>query len=104
DCVDRIRRAAIVRPLMAEAERMPDLVDVGLVAVAIDAGLAVVGAAVGGAPVGADVDGLRRDQATGPVATGIGLHRAVVVERDIGGAGGLDEADVGNLGPPLQRR
>ena len=57
DRVGRIRRAAIVRPLVAEAERMPDFVDVGLVAVAVDAGLAVIRAAVIGDPVGADVDG-----------------------------------------------
>ena len=39
-----------------------------------------------------------------PAAAGIGLHRAVVGERDVRGAGGLDEVDVGDLGPRLQRR
>ena len=105
DRVGRIRRAAIVRPLVAEAERVSDLVDVGLVAVAVDAGLAVIRAAVGGDPVGADVDGLIGDRAApGPGAAGVGLHRAVVGERDVRGAGGLHEGDVGDLGPRLHRR
>ena len=51
---------------MAEAERVTDFVDVGLVAVTIDAGLAVVGAAVSGDPVGADVDGRGADDAPQP--------------------------------------
>ena len=84
---------------------MSDFVDVGLVGVAIDAGLAVIGAAVGGDPVGADVDGHRRDCARAvPAPARIGLHRAVMGERDVRGAGGLDEGDVGDLGPRLQRR
>src|SRR5450631_3612549 len=51
--VRRICRAAIVWTLMAETERVADLVNVGLVSVAIYSGLAVECAAVTGDPVGA---------------------------------------------------
>ena len=105
DRVGRIGRTAVVRPLMAEAERMPDLVHVGLVGIAVDAGLAVIGAAVGGNPVGADIDG-RPGYCTVAIPRGTrsGLHRAVMGERDVRGAGGLDEGHIGDLGPRLQRR
>jgi len=46
---------------MTEAERVTDLVNVGLVAVAIDSRFAVIGATVIGDPVGADIDGCRAD-------------------------------------------
>ncbi len=103
--VRRISRAAIVRALMAETERMADLVDVGLVAVAVYSGLAVVRAAVIGDPVGADVDGSRRHRARAvPAGIGKGSHRAAVIERDVRGTGSLNESNVGDLMPGLQRR
>src|SRR5229473_414786 len=90
---------------MAEAERVADLVNVGLVSVAIYSGLAVERAAVTGNPVGADVDGCRNHRSRAGIVVGLESgHRAVVIEGDVRRTGGLDERDVGDLVPGLQRR
>ena len=63
-------------------------------------------AAVVGDPVGADVDGLRARsrRCRYQLALVTARHGAVVVERDVRGARGLHEGDVGDLVPGLQRR
>src|SRR5690348_14206880 len=81
DRITGIRRAAVVRPLMAETKRVADLMNVSLVAVAIDPGLAVIRAAVVGDPVGADIDGrgYHCARVTVPTGIGAGYHAAVVI-------------------------
>ena len=105
DRVGRIGRAAVIRPLVAETERMPDFMDIGLIAVAIDPGLAVIGAAVIRDPVGTDDDvGVGYRARAVPCRAGVGLHGTGVAERDVRRARRLDEVDVGDVVPGLHRR
>src|SRR5207237_851256 len=105
DRIRGVRRASVVGALMAQTERVTDLVNVGLVGVAIYSGLAVVCAAVVGDPIGADVDGCGNNGPGAGIAVGLkGSHGTVVIERDVRGTRSLNEIDVGYLVPCIQRR
>ena len=93
--VVRIGGAAVVIAGMAEPERVPDLVDIGLVIVAGQRG------AIGVQPLGRDVDIRGIDLA--PESSGTGKGTAlVVIEGDLGRAGDFLELDAGDIGPGLQ--
>ena len=97
--------AAIVWALVAESERVTDLVDVSLVPVTIDPGLAVHRAAVGGDPIRADVDGRGTHDARRAIAIALeGRHRAVMIEGDVRRAGRQNEIEIGDFVPSFQRR
>ena len=85
---------------MSEPERMADLVDVGLVRIAVEPGAVVI------EPGGADIDGGADDvgavrAAEGPAGKGAAVG---VVEAQLGRAAGAHEGDVAHVLPGLQRR
>ena len=96
---------AVVRALVAETERVADLVNIGLEAVTIYSRATVVGSAVFGDPIRADIDSGRHHlPVRKPATAGACRHRSIVVEVDVGGTGGQNERNVGDLLPKIERR